>query len=235
MVLVGRSPPFRGGALRQARTHLARSGPRLLPFLVVNYALPHALARRGRGWLARIAAQRGIPVLDMPDMNGAAAHDVLHAVRPDLLVTLHCDQILSAATLAIPRLGGLNLHPSLLPLHRGPVPTIHALAEPVPRFGVTVHRLVPRIDAGPILAQRTVELPPGVTASAAARALHLAGATLLEQTVLDVAAGCAAERTATALPYCPFPPPALLRGLARQGRRVVGGRDIAAALRARVG
>lgn len=232
---MGRSPPFRGGALRQARTHLARSGPRLLPFLVVNYALPHALARRGRGWLARIAAQRGIPVLDMPDMNGAAAHDVLHAVRPDLLVTLHCDQILSAATLAIPRLGGLNLHPSLLPLHRGPVPTIHALAEPVPRFGVTVHRLVPRIDAGPILAQRTVELPPGVTASAAARALHLAGATLLEQTVLDVAAGCAAERTATALPYCPFPPPALLRGLARQGRRVVGGRDIAAALRARVG
>ena len=235
MVLVGRSPPFRGGALRQARTHLARSGPRLLPYLVVNYALPHALARRGRGWLSRIAAQRGIPVLDMPDMNGAAAHDALDAVRPDLLVTLHCDQILTAATLAIPRLGGLNLHPSLLPLHRGPVPTIHALAEPVPRFGVTVHRLVPRIDAGPILAQRAVALLPGITAAAAARALHLAGVPLLERAVLDVASGRAVERETVPLPYCPFPAPDLLRRLARQGRRVVDRRDVAAALRLRVG
>ena len=44
VVLVGRSPPFRGGTIAPLRTHLARSGWRFLPYLVVNYALP--------GWIA---------------------------------------------------------------------------------------------------------------------------------------------------------------------------------------
>ena len=104
-------------------------------------------------------------------------------------------------------MGGINLHPSLLPLHRGPVPTIHALAEDSPRFGVTVHRLAARIDAGAILAQRAVALPAGVTASAAARALHRAGVPLLEEALAALAAGTATERCPEPLPYCPFPHP----------------------------
>jgi folate-dependent phosphoribosylglycinamide formyltransferase PurN len=234
VVLVGRSPPFRGGAWRATRAHLARSGWRFLPYLAVNYALPHWMG--GQGWLSRAAAARGVAVAEMPEMNGAAAHAAIRAARPDLLLTLHCDQILSAETIALARLGGINLHPSLLPAHRGPVPTIHALAEEgTPRFGVTVHRLVPRIDAGAILAQQAVALPAGTSASAAARRLHRAGVPLLERVVADLAAGRAEERAVEPLPYCPFPPPELLRGLARRGRRVVDAADLRAALRVRVG
>jgi hypothetical protein len=231
VVLVGRSPPFRAGTIAPLRRHLARSGWRILPYLAVNYALPGWIARRGRGWLS----QGGVPVVEMPDMNGAAAQDAIRAAGPDLLLTFHCDQILAAETIAIAPMGGINLHPSLLPAHRGPVPTIHALAEDPPRFGVTVHRLVPRIDAGPILAQRAVTMPAGVTASAAARALHRAGVPLLEEAIAALAAGTATDRHFEPLPYCPFPPPALLRALARRGRRLVDAAHLRTTLRIRVG
>jgi hypothetical protein len=98
-------------------------------------------------------------------------------------------------------LGGMNLHASLLPQHRGPVPTIWALAEAQDSFGVTVHRLAARIDGGEVLAQRAIALPPGVTASAAARILHLAGVPLLEQAIADLAAGVAPGRSDPLLPY----------------------------------
>ncbi|MBL6459330.1 hypothetical protein JMJ55_28840 [Belnapia sp. T6] len=231
VVLIGRSLPYRpgaGGPLRQGWRHWRRSGTRFLPYLWVNYALPQVL---GRGGLARWAAARGLPCPAVEDVNGPAMAAAIAAAGPDLLVSLHFDQILASTTLALAPRGGINLHPSLLPAHRGPVPTIWALAEPVPRFGVTVHRLAPRIDAGPILAQREVALPPGITASAAARALHLAGVPLLSEAIARLERGEAAERAVTPLPYCPFPPPGLLRALARQGRRLVGWGDFRTALR----
>ncbi len=221
VVLVGRSDPFRpgaGGPIGQAWRHLRRSGPRLLPYLAVNYALHPA-----RGRLAGF----GLPVVEVADVNGPAMAAAIRAARPDLLVSLHFDQIFGAETLALAPRGGINLHPSLLPRHRGPVPTIWALAEPEPCFGVTVHRLVPRIDAGAILAQREVPLPPGTTASAAARALHLAGVPLLAEAIAHPSLG----REVTPLPYCPFPLPDLLRRLAQQRRRLADRKDLRLALR----
>lgn len=230
VVLVGRSNPFRpaaGGALRQGWRHLRRSGPRLLPFLWANYALPGL--RPGPTRLARLAAAQGIPLHAVREVNGPETAAAIRAARPDLILSFHFDQIFAAETLALAPLGGINLHPSLLPMHRGPVPTLWALAEDTPRWGVTVHRLVPRIDAGGILGQRAVALPPGITASAAARALHMAGVPLLAGVLAAIAAGRAEERTVAPLPYCPFPPPALLRGLAARGRRLVDGADLRAA------
>lgn len=221
VVLIGCSDPFRraaGGAVSQAWRHLRRSGPRLLPYLAVNYALRPARSR---------LTGFGLPVVEVADVNGPEMAAAIRAARPDLLVSFHFDQIFHAETLALAPQGGINLHPSLLPRHRGPVPTIWALAEPEPRFGVSLHRLVPRIDAGAILAQREVPLPRGTTASAAARALHLAGVPLLEEAVADLDAG----REVTPLPYCPFPPPDLLRRMAREGRRLADAEDLRHALR----
>lgn len=230
VVLIGRSDPFRpgaGGPLRQGWRHLRRSGPRLLPFLWANYALPGL--RPGPTRLARLAAEYGIPLHEVRDVNGPGTAAALRAARPDLILSCHFDQIFSAGTLALAPRGGINLHPSLLPQHRGPVPTIWALAEDRPRFGVTVHRLVPRIDAGGILGQLEVALPAATTASAAARALHLAGVPLLGQVLAAIEAGTARETAAPLLPYCPFPPPVLLRGIAARGRQLVDGADLRAA------
>jgi methionyl-tRNA formyltransferase len=236
VALVGLSDPFRpgaGGPLRQAWRHLRRSGVRLLPFLWVNYALPGWLAtlRRRPGRIAETAAAQGIPVRRLRDVNGPEFAAALREAGATLLVTFHFDQILSAETLALVPEGGLNIHPSLLPRHRGPVPTIWALAEAEPAWGVTLHRLVPRIDAGPILAQRAVPLPAGTTASAAARALHAEGAGLLAEAL----ARPPVPRQTPPLPYCPFPPPALLRDLAARGRRLVDRADLRHSLRLRIG
>lgn len=230
LVLIGRSDPYRpgaGGPLRQGWRHLRRSGPRLLPYLLANYSLPRL--RPGPTRLARLAAAGGIPLHEVRDVNGPETAAALRAARPDLILSCHFDQIFAAATLALAPRGGINLHPSLLPRQRGPVPTIWALTEAAPRFGVTIHRLVPRIDAGGILGQREVALPAGTTASAAARALHLAGLPLLAEVLAAIEAGTAAETAPGLLPYCPFPPPALLRGIAARGRRLVDAADLRAA------
>ncbi|WP_149538200.1 formyltransferase family protein [Siccirubricoccus phaeus] len=237
VALLGRSVLYRpgaGGPLSQAWRHLRRSGPGILPYLLVNYGLPEFLRQCGRqDALARLAARHGLKLHPVPDVNAPAFREALRAARVELLVTFHFDQILAAETLEVVPCGGVNVHPSLLPRHRGPVPTIWAQAEAqgevMPRFGVTLHRLAPRIDAGAILAQREVALPVRITASAAARALHVTGAKLLADSLSALAAKTVAAEEVTPLPYCPFPPPTVLRAARRRGG-LVNAADLRAAL-----
>lgn len=246
LVLVGRSNPWRramGGALGQTWRHLRRSGPRLLPWLAVEFTLPRLVAalRRRRhggdaGSLAALCREAAVPLVMVEDVNGAAMHAALRAARPDLIVTFHFDQILSAETIALARLGGINVHPSLLPRHRGPMPAFWALAEGERTgMGVTVHRLAPRIDAGAILAQRALAPPPGASVSTAARLLHAAGAALAAEVVEVIAAGRGpAAWEAEPLPYRPFPSPAALRETARRRVRLTDAADLRAAVATRL-
>ncbi len=247
IVLAGLSDPFRrnaGGSLGQTWRHLKRSGPRFLPYLAANFSLPRlagAMPRRAGASLAvedtplaDLCAARGIPRITVEAVNGPAVADALRRARPDLLVSFHFDQIFSAETLALAPMGGVNVHPSLLPHHRGPVPTLYALLETPPLFGITVHRLVPQIDAGGLLAQERVALPAGATALSAAALLHERGRMLLDGVLERLAAGTQPEQALPILPYCPFPSPALLRDAARRGLKAADLADIAAALRLRI-
>jgi folate-dependent phosphoribosylglycinamide formyltransferase PurN len=226
LALLGLSDPRRaaaGGAFGQLRRHLARSGPAILPYLALGFGLPGA-----RRALARVAAQAGAPLLRVEDVNGPALHAALKDARAELIVTLHFDQILSAGTIAVAPRGGINLHPSLLPLHRGPIPAFWALAEGGGEGGVSVHRLVPRIDAGAVLAQRAVPLPAGISALDAARRLHLAGVPLLRDVVARLGAGDPHPMAAPEpLPYRPFPDAACLRAARRRGVRLTRPSDVA--------
>ncbi|HEY8612551.1 MAG TPA: formyltransferase family protein [Roseomonas sp.] len=208
----------------------------MLGYLAVNMSLPRIAAALspGPGPLARLCRDGHIPEVVVEDVNGPAFHAALRAAGAELIVTFHFDQILSAETLALTPMGGINIHPGLLPRHRGPIPTFWAGMESDRAFGVTVHRLVPRIDAGAVLAQRAVSLPLRTTASAAARLLHRAAVPLAGEVVARLATGAQAERTVEPLPYCPFPSRAALREARRQGVRLVGPGDLWAALRARI-
>jgi len=228
VVFLGLSDPFAGARARLA-AHWRRSGPRLLPWLFVEFAAPRLFARGGVGPLGAAAFARGVPPTRLASINGAAAQARLAALRPDLIVTCHFDQILAPETLALARLGGINLHPSLLPLHRGPMPCFWAAAEGNNAFGVTVHRLVPRIDAGPILAQRALTPPTGASVSAIARLLHEVGAGLLLQVIEDIAAGRDRGVEVAPLPYRGWPDRAALAAAARRGVRLSGWRDVRAA------
>ena len=225
LVLLGLSDPMRpamGGALGQLRRHLARSGPRMLPYLALGYGLPF----RHRPFRA-VARAAGAPLVVVRDVNGEAMRAALAAARPDLIVTLHFDQILAPETLALAPLGGVNLHPSLLPRHRGPMPAFWMLAEDPGAAGVSLHRLAPRIDAGALLAQRHVALPPGLSALEATRRLHLAGLPLLSDLVdrLDEPQALAGVEQLI-LPYRGFPDAAALRGAAGRGVGLVRVADL---------
>jgi methionyl-tRNA formyltransferase len=94
----------------------------------------------------------------MPARRASIA-SLLESVRPDLVVCMGFPWKVPAAALAVPRLGWINGHPSLLPRHRGPVPVAWAIRDGEEEFGVTFHRMDAELDTGPILAQKS--LPVG--------------------------------------------------------------------------
>lgn len=234
LVLIGRSTPYRaatGGAFGQFWRHLRRSGPRFLPYLFVNFVLPSLVARlRGRQGLADVAHTRGIALLQVEDVNGAACHAALQAARPDVILSFHFDQIFTLETLALAPLGGVNIHPSLLPRHRGPIPAFWALQEGPGAAGISIHHIAARIDAGKVLAQRAHALPPGISASTAARLLHEAALPVIGDVLRLLTQGKAEGNAVPSLPYCGFPSAAELRAARRHGVRLVCLADWRAAL-----
>lgn len=238
--------PSTGGLVGQVRRHLARSGPAFLPYLGVNFGIPDLLrplaplTQRLSGAretpeatpLATLCARLGIPARVLNDVNDAETHQLLRVHGADLIVTFHFDQILKAETLAAVPLGGINVHPGLLPRHRGPVPTLYALAGGPGAFGITVHRLAAAIDAGAILAQEAVDLPPDVTATRASVLLHARARPLVDDLLDTIAREGAvpAGRQVPTLPYCPYPDRALLRGMRGRGLKLTDARDLRDAL-----
>ncbi|HET7571964.1 MAG TPA: formyltransferase family protein [Gaiellaceae bacterium] len=106
---------------------------------------------------------------------------LLESVRPDLVVCMGFPWKVPRDALAVPRLGWLNGHPSLLPRHRGPIPVAWAIRDGDATTGVTFHRMDAELDTGPVLAQTEFPLgeyePPDVFFP---RMGEVVGATLAE-------------------------------------------------------
>lgn len=83
---------------------------------------------------------------------------LLCALEPDLTICWGFPWKLPQAALDVARLGSINLHPGLLPRHRGPVPLAWALRDGDGRFGVTWHRMDAELDTGGILAQGSIPI-----------------------------------------------------------------------------
>jgi methionyl-tRNA formyltransferase len=137
------------------------------------------------------AQRRGVPVLQPEDVNAPDFLAAIRSLRPDLLVTAAYGQILSAELLAIPRLGGVNLHGSVLPAYRGAAPVARAIQRGEAETGVTVILMTPRIDAGGMLRVATTPIDPDETAGALEDRLAALGAPLVAEAVAELEAGTA--------------------------------------------
>ncbi|MFO7166795.1 MAG: methionyl-tRNA formyltransferase [Chloroflexota bacterium] len=137
------------------------------------------------------AAELGlqVPVLQPETLRDPQVVAELAALRPDVAVVAAYGEILRRDVLAIPPLGYLNIHPSLLPLYRGPAPVAAAILNGDTETGVTVMRLEAKMDAGPVLAQRRVPLPPDARAGALTDELFALGAELLVEVLPAYADG----------------------------------------------
>jgi methionyl-tRNA formyltransferase len=135
------------------------------------------------------AEARGVLTLQPEDVNSPESLDLIRSLRADLLVTAAYGQILSPALLAIPRLGGINLHGSILPAYRGAAPVARAIQHGETETGITVIRMTPRIDAGGIAATATTAIGPDETAGELEERLANLGAPLLTRVVDALAVG----------------------------------------------
>lgn len=114
-----------------------------------------ALRDRNPWSLRRVCRELGIPVREAADLNAPEFLDHLRSLDPDLLIN-QANTILKEPLLAIPRIGALNRHGSLLPKYRGCVAPFWALLHGDAEAGVSVHFIVKRLDAGPIVTRRSV-------------------------------------------------------------------------------
>ena len=151
------------------------------------YTRPDRRAGRGRRLLApemkSFAVERGLPVLQPPSLRGEEAQRDLAALTPELIVVAAYGLLLPPAVLDIPPLHCLNIHPSLLPRHRGPSPVTAAIMEGDEETGVSVMRLDEGMDTGPIVAQRSTRIGGEETGEALTARLFQMGADLLVDTL----------------------------------------------------
>ena len=130
-------------------------------------APPRPAGRHGRPTSTTIhdtAVESAVPVIQTPErLRAEEAIDALLALRPDLIVLADYGQIVPAALLDVGR-GALNLHPSLLPRHRGATPVPAAILAGDIETGVTLMRMDEGLDSGPVVARTVVPLIAGETA-----------------------------------------------------------------------
>ncbi|MFX0194928.1 MAG: methionyl-tRNA formyltransferase [Candidatus Hodarchaeota archaeon] len=105
-----------------------------------------------------IALKHHLPILNYVDLDDDRTRITLLESNPDLLITCTFPLILKKNVLEIPKFGGINIHPSLLPRYRGPSPIFWVLFNRERYTGVTIHKLNEKCDEGDILFQERIEI-----------------------------------------------------------------------------
>lgn len=140
-----------------------------------------------------VAAAVGVRVLQPDRVRDEAFLATFTSLAPDLGVVAAYGKILPDSLLAIPRLGMINVHGSLLPAYRGAAPVHRAVMAGETETGVTIMRVVRELDAGPMMATARHPIGPDDTSVEVERALAALGAPLLVSVVDELASGSAIE------------------------------------------
>jgi methionyl-tRNA formyltransferase len=154
---------------------------------------------RGRGQkvtdapVKALAVARGVPVFQPPRLRDPDVEATLHSWQPDLAVVAAYGKLIPDRLLAVPRLGTINVHASLLPKYRGAAPVHRAVMAGDSETGVTIMRVIRELDAGAMFATATRVIGADETSVEVERALARLGAGLLLQVVDALAEGTAVE------------------------------------------
>jgi folate-dependent phosphoribosylglycinamide formyltransferase PurN len=156
-----------GGGTAATFSRRASSAGQQRPLRVVTFGSTHPFTKplldlvpalSGFEHVGHISTWDDRSFLRDPDSDAARAY--LTSLSPDLFVASGYGRILRPRTLAIPRIGSINVHPSLLPAYRGYEAPRWALYFGEREIGVTVHEMIIPVDSGRILVQRSCRLDP---------------------------------------------------------------------------
>lgn len=135
------------------------------------------------------AAELEIPTITPQRLQQEDALQQLREWQPAVIVVAAFGQILKPAVLELPAYGCVNVHASLLPRHRGAAPVAAAILAGDEKTGITMMKMDPGLDTGPILAQRSIAIQPAHTGGTLTAALAELGATLISDTLPEYLSG----------------------------------------------
>jgi methionyl-tRNA formyltransferase len=171
----------------------AFSAPSLAALIAANYAITAVVtkpdSRRGRGRTAVAPRVKHIAQAHTPAIaviqpgSGPELQKRLGQFKARLGVLVAYGRIIPQGVIDMFELGIVNIHPSRLPLYRGPAPIEAAILDGLNSTAISVMQLSAMMDAGPVYAQQTVELPQGITKPEAYRLLAQQGAQTLIETL----------------------------------------------------
>lgn len=139
------------------------------------------------------ALAEGLPVYQPKSMRDPSSLALLRSLAPELTVVAAYGQILPEDVLAVPALGSVNVHASLLPKYRGAAPIHRAILNGERETGVTLMHMVKKLDAGDIIAKRATPIGADEDAEHLSARLAVLGADLLSDTLPAIADGTAAR------------------------------------------
>jgi methionyl-tRNA formyltransferase len=136
-----------------------------------------------------LAEKMSIPVLQFSSLKDELLPTMLSSFGADIFVVVAYGKIIPESIFNIPRLGSINLHPSLLPKYRGAAPVESAVIAGESETGVSVQIINERLDAGAILGTATVIIPPEMTSGELYDIMFPVGAELLSRIISGLEAG----------------------------------------------
>ncbi len=139
--------------------------------------------------IAQEAFKLSIPVIKPKTLRDQATLDHISQLKPNLGILVSYGKVLPDELLHIPTHGILNIHPSLLPLYRGPSPIQTAILNGDTKTGTTIMLLDQQIDHGPIVCQEEYSIKPNETSSELFTRLGNQGAELLVNCLMDFISG----------------------------------------------
>lgn len=155
--------------------------------VVAVYTKPDRPAGRGRTLVSppvkEVALRLGLPVFQPSSLKSEEAVSRLADLKPDAVVVAAFAQLLPQSVLDIPSYGCINIHPSLLPRHRGASPVASAILAGDEFTGVSVMLPDAGLDTGPLLSRAAIPVSPRDNAGSLTDKLSVIAAYLLQETL----------------------------------------------------
>ena len=136
-----------------------------------------------------LAQKHNLPIYQPEAVRDKLFLKEVQQLKPDLLVVVAFGQFLPKALLEIPPLGGINVHPSLLPKYRGAAPINWAIINGETITGISIIKVSLQMDSGDILFQKAISIEPDETAGELHDKLATLGAEALLETIRQMQSG----------------------------------------------
>ena len=157
------------------------------------YTQPPKKSKRGQkvnpSPIEEFCKKNKISFSNPPNLNSEEELKIFKKLSPDIVVVVAYGQIIPKSFLDIVKFGFINIHASLLPKWRGAAPIQRAIMNGDKKIGVSIMKIKEKLDSGPVLTSKELELDQNVTHGEMEKKLSLMGADLLIESLKTVEAG----------------------------------------------